>query len=141
MVVVSPDVATLPAHPHVRIFGTDGSPVDVPLARAAARRWTGAADTTIATVATAALLEGDAVLATVYVPTAYPKEFRELAPRVDVLENIARITGGAVVDNLDRFRVAGGSAASESRDATPWLVAFALAMFLVELIGRAAGRL
>jgi hypothetical protein len=139
--VVSPDVDALPARPLVRISGTDGSPVDVPLARAAARRWTGKADTKIDSVATAALLDGDAVLATLYVPTAYPREFRELTPRIDVLENVARITGGAVVDNLDRFRVAGGRAAKESRDATPWLVAFALALFLVELIGRATGRL
>ena len=129
----------------LRLTDASGATADVPVRRATSRTCRAEARTRMEGVVTATLLGGDgpdtAPLRTAYVPTACPREFREFVPRVDLLEKVARITGGALVDNLDRFRVAGGRAARESRDATAWLVAFALALFLVELIGRATGRL
>ncbi len=131
----------LPAKPVARVSGATGPAVDIPLTRTGALRWTGALQTEIDSVATVALVDGATVLASTYAPTAYPREFRAFAPRLDVLQNIASVTGGQLVDSLAAFRTAGGRAPTRERDATLWLLAAALFFYFIELAGRAAGRL
>ncbi|GAF97490.1 unnamed protein product, partial [marine sediment metagenome] len=129
----------------VRLTPLSGRTVEVPLERTGARSYRGEAETGVRGVVSAVLIEkserGTTPVVSRYVPDAYPREFRELTPRLDNLDGIVRITGGCIVDNLDEFRAAGGTAAREKRDLTFWLVALVLTLFVTELIGRALGLL
>ena len=129
----------------VALTDASGRKAEVPLERTGSRSYGGRAETGLEGVVSAVLVEmlGGAPRPIVsrYVPDAYADEFRELVPRMDTLERIARITGGRMIDDLGEFRTAGGRALRAQRDMTGWFIAFALALFVTELIGRAAGRL
>jgi len=144
VVANSPGVASKARKLAVRLRGRS-APAEVPLVRTGVRTWEGKLETDLEGVVSAVLVEGggDAAspLVNCYVPQGYPREYAELAPRVDTLERIARVTGGRLVDNLEEFRAAGGRHLREKRDLTPWLVGLVLVLFLTELVGRAAGYL
>lgn len=128
---------------NVRLTAPSGESADVPLERTGARTWGGLAETALRGVVTGTLIEGAGEnrtpVLTRYVPTSYPREFRSLRPRLDLLQRIAQMTGGRLVENLEEFRAAGGSAPRTQRDLTPWLVALVLVLFVTELVGRTAG--
>jgi uncharacterized membrane protein len=135
-----------PAPLFVRISDLGGGNVEVPLRRTAARRYEG--ETELAApreVAVATLLarEGGAprTLDVRYVPGSYAREYRSFTPRLDVLEAVARLSGGRIVTTDDEPADAARPPAREQRDVTPWLVALAFALFMVEIVARAFGRL
>ncbi|HUV37981.1 MAG TPA: VWA domain-containing protein, partial [Planctomycetota bacterium] len=127
----------------VRLSPSDGPPTELPLTRTGARTWEGERDTDIEEVVTAALVEtagpSPGVLAVRYVAASYPAEYHRLTPRTDLLERIARVTGGRVVENIDAFRAAAGDAPRRLADVTPWLALLALFAFLAEIVTRAIG--
>jgi len=129
----------------MRLTPLSGTTVEVPLERTGVRSYCGEAETDLEGVVSAVLVEafrgGVRPIISRYVPDAYAREFRELTPRLDKLEQIARITGGRLVDNLEEFRAAGGTGVRDERDLTWWLLALVLVLFLTELVGRALGRL
>ena len=128
----------------VRVASSEAGSIDVPLVRTGVRTWTGRAETDVEAVVSATLTEtgaaGHRTLLSRYLPASYPPEYRRLRPRTDVLERIARLTGGRIVDDLDAFRTSAAPAPRARRDLTAWLIALVLTLFVTELVGRALGR-